>query len=51
LDVTASGKDRNLALLGMTAERSRGYFTSPSTADQMQQMVGDRTSNVSQWNM
>jgi hypothetical protein len=44
LDVTASGKDRNLALLGMTAERSRGYFTSPSTADQMQQMVGDRTS-------
>lgn len=43
LDVTASGRDRNLAFLGMVAERSRGYFTSPSTADQMQQMVGDRT--------
>ncbi len=42
LDPAATGRDRNIALLDMVAGRSRGYFTTSSTAERLQQLVGDR---------
>src|SRR6185436_8815399 len=43
LDVTAPRSERNLALPQMTSERGKGYFTTPSTADLMQTLVGDKS--------